>query len=93
MLTGVDGEYKADDDFEVDKFRIKIWNKDDGNAIVYDNQRVLHARTAFDPCAGVRHIQQCSVDRDEFHNRLRLLAARLGRHDDALMRLPGGALG
>ena len=36
-----------------------------------DNQRVLHARTAF---AGRRHIRQCHVDRDEVFSRLRLLS-------------------
>ena len=47
-----------------------------GDALVFDNQRVLHARTAF---AGRRHIRQCHVDRDEVFSRLRLLGARAGR--------------
>ena len=45
-----------------------------GEALVFDNQRVLHARTAF---AGRRHIRQCHVDRDEVFSRLRRLSARL----------------
>ena len=42
-----------------------------GEALVFDNQRVLHARTAF---AGRRHIRQCHVDRDEVFSRLRRLS-------------------
>lgn len=64
-----------------------------GEMHVFDNHRVLHARMAFDREAGPRHLQQCSVDREEFHNRLRLLARRLGRSDEAIAILPGGALG
>lgn len=43
-----------------------------GEAQVFDNHRVLHARTAF---GGSRHIRQCHVDRDEVFSRLRLLQA------------------
>ena len=42
-----------------------------GEALVFDNQRVLHARTAF---AGRRHIRQCHVDRDEVFSRLQMLS-------------------
>ena len=42
-----------------------------GEAVVFDNQRVLHARTAF---GGRRHIRQCHVDRDEVFSRLRRLS-------------------
>ena len=34
-----------------------------GDAIVFDNRRVLHARTGFDPSEG-RHLQGCYVDID-----------------------------
>ncbi len=44
-----------------------------GQAVVMDNHRVLHARTAFN---GNRHIRQCHVDRDEFFSRLRALRRR-----------------
>ena len=43
-----------------------------GEAMVFDNHRVLHARTAF---GGRRHVRQCHVDRDEVFSRLRLLQA------------------
>ena len=45
-----------------------------GQAVVLDNHRVMHARTAFN---GNRHIRQCHVDRDEFFSRLRALHRRL----------------
>ena len=64
-----------------------------GECHVFDNHRVLHARAAFDPAAGPRRIQQCAVDREEFHNTYRILAEKLGRADDAAMILPNGALG
>jgi hypothetical protein len=35
MLTAIDGQ--IDGGGEIDKFRIKIWDKDNGDAIVYDN--------------------------------------------------------
>ena len=63
-----------------------------GDLHVFDNHRVLHGRLAFAPQAGPRHLQQCSVNRDEFHNSLRVLAADLG-HPAADQVLVGGAVG
>lgn len=63
-----------------------------GDLHLFDNHRVLHGRLAFDPNAGARHLQQCSVNRDEFHNRLRLLAARQGDPASELV-MAGGAVG
>ena len=45
-----------------------------GQAVVLDNHRVMHARTAFN---GDRHIRQCHVDRDDFFSRLRTLRRKL----------------
>lgn len=62
-----------------------------GDLHVFDNHRVMHGRKAFD--AGYpRHLQQCSVNRDEFHNTLRILAARLGDPASDLV-MAGGAVG
>jgi hypothetical protein len=36
MLTAVDGQVSGGGG--IDKFRIKIWDKNDGDRIVYDNQ-------------------------------------------------------
>lgn len=52
-----------------------------GDLVIFDNQRVLHARRAFAPEAGERHIQQVSVDREEFQSRLRQLAEQLNCDD------------
>nr|WP_323120193.1 gamma-butyrobetaine dioxygenase [Burkholderia alba] len=44
-----------------------------GDMWAFDNRRVLHARTEFDPSTGRRHLQGCYVDRDEVLSRLRML--------------------
>jgi gamma-butyrobetaine dioxygenase len=44
-----------------------------GDCQVFDNQRVLHARAAFDPDSGRRHLQGCYVDKDDFLGRLAAL--------------------
>jgi gamma-butyrobetaine dioxygenase len=50
-----------------------------GQAIVFDNQRVLHGRTDYrDDSAGRRHMRLCTVDRDQVHSRLRRLRESLG---------------
>lgn len=63
-----------------------------GQAIVYDNQRVLHGRTAIgdDGSGGRRHLRLCTIDRDQFHSRLRRLREdrERGNTDE---RLPSGA--
>jgi len=44
-----------------------------GEMVVFDNRRVLHGRSAFDPQTGFRHLHGCYVDRGEFESRLRVL--------------------
>ena len=63
-----------------------------GECHIFDNHRVLHGRAAFNQQMGPRHIQQASVDREEFHNRIRLLARK---HQSALETVifANGALG
>ena len=60
-----------------------------GDAIVFDNHRVLHAREGF---SGRRHLRLFHVEREEFHNRLRLLSRKLNS-DNADKVLASGALG
>lgn len=61
-----------------------------GDVAVLDNHRVLHSRTAFsDP---TRFLQTSSVSREDFHENLRLLTARLGYRDEADQALPSGAV-
>ena len=52
-----------------------------GDLLIIDNHRVLHGREAFDPTAGQRHLQCCSVERDDFHNRYRRLVFDQGDSD------------
>ena len=61
-----------------------------GEALFFNNQRVLHGRTAFDT-DGDRYMRTCHVELDEFHSNLRVLARRLGREGADLI-LPSGAL-
>lgn len=49
-----------------------------GEMAVFDNRRVLHGRTAFDPSTGRRHLRGCYVDRGEAKSRLRVLARARG---------------
>lgn len=50
-----------------------------GQAIVYDNQRVLHGRSAYTLNGGRRHFRLGTIDRDQFHSRLRRLREDHGR--------------
>jgi gamma-butyrobetaine dioxygenase len=45
-----------------------------GETLCFDNRRMLHGRTAFDPQSGRRHLQGCYVDRDMVESRLRRLS-------------------
>jgi gamma-butyrobetaine dioxygenase len=44
-----------------------------GDLMAFDNRRVLHARTAFEPSTGARHLRGCYVDTDELRSRIRVL--------------------
>ncbi|NNF79890.1 MAG: DUF971 domain-containing protein [Rhizobiales bacterium] len=59
-----------------------------GDTALFDNHRVLHARTEFtDP---ERLMQICNVSREEFHERLRILARKMGHLDEAEQVLASG---
>jgi gamma-butyrobetaine dioxygenase len=47
-----------------------------GELIAYNNHRVLHGRTPFDPTSGERHLQGCYVNREDLESQLRLLERR-----------------
>lgn len=49
-----------------------------GEGLLFDNQRVLHGRTAFTPEEPARSVLTSSVDLEEFHSSLRLLQRELG---------------
>ena len=44
-----------------------------GDVMCFDNYRVLHGRSEFDPNSGPRHLQGCYLDRDDVLSRLRTL--------------------
>jgi gamma-butyrobetaine dioxygenase len=44
-----------------------------GEVEVFDNARVLHGRTGFDPQEGDRHLQGCYIDGDAPRSRYRML--------------------
>ena len=62
-----------------------------GRAMIFNNQRVLHGRTAYDPVASKRHLRHCNTDLDSFHSKLRLLYAAAGR-PEAEVIFPAGAM-
>ena len=74
-----------------DPSRAVILGLTPGQAIIYDNQRVLHGQTAFGPEGGRRHLRLCTIDRDQFHSRLRRLREQ---HERAGVdeRLPSGSI-
>lgn len=49
-----------------------------GQLMVFDNNRVLHGRTAFDPNEGLRHLQGCYIDSDGPRTRYRVLSREDG---------------
>lgn len=44
-----------------------------GDLLGFDNRRVLHGRTGFDPSTGGRWLRGCYVEREELWSRLRIL--------------------
>ena len=61
------GNLLHDDRFQI-KFRLNP-----GDIFSFNNRRVLHGRTAFDPNSGHRHLQGYYIDRDEILGRLNYL--------------------
>ncbi|MCY4012755.1 MAG: TauD/TfdA family dioxygenase [Gammaproteobacteria bacterium] len=49
---------------------------EEGDCVIFDNARILHARTAFDSTTGYRHLQGCYVGRDDLRSRLMVLRRR-----------------
>ncbi len=64
------------------KYMFKLCNSDDfkikfrlskGMIAMFDNLRLLHGRTKFDPNTGFRHLQGCYIDHDVTEGKLRRL--------------------
>jgi gamma-butyrobetaine dioxygenase len=50
---------------------------EDGDLMMFDNRRLLHGRTAFDPAEGLRHLQGCYIDSDGPRSLYRVLRRRM----------------
>jgi len=61
------GKLLHDDKFQI-KFRLEA-----GDIFCFNNRRLLHGRTEFDPNSGHRHLQGYYMDRDEIIGRLNYL--------------------
>lgn len=62
-----------------------------GDAVLFDNHRIMHSREGFeDPN---RMMRICSVSREQFHQQLRLVASKLGFFDQANQVLSAGVTG
>jgi gamma-butyrobetaine dioxygenase len=48
-----------------------------GDLVMFDNCRLLHGRTGFDPQEGLRHLQGCYIDIDGPRSRYRVLQRSL----------------
>ncbi len=57
----------ASKEFEIN-FRLES-----GMLMMFDNLRILHGRTEYDPNTGFRHLQGCYIDHDSTEGKLRLL--------------------
>ncbi|HWZ64277.1 MAG TPA: TauD/TfdA family dioxygenase [Steroidobacteraceae bacterium] len=63
-------------DFEI-RFLLKA-----GDLVMFDNCRLLHGRTGFDPAEGLRHLQGCYIDIDGPRSLYRVLRRRRAAADD-----------
>jgi gamma-butyrobetaine dioxygenase len=50
-----------------------------GDLVMFDNCRLLHGRTGFDPAEGLRHLQGCYIDIDGPRSLYRVLRRQPGR--------------
>jgi len=76
----MDKVYKAHHKFgnllHDDKFQIKF-RLEPGDIFSFNNRRLLHGRTAFNPNSGNRHLQGYYMDRDEIIGRLNFLKKKI----------------
>ena len=63
-----------------DQFEIRFLLAD-GELVMFDNRRLLHGRTSFDPQQGIRHLQGCYIDVDSLLSLYRVLNRTTPRDD------------
>tara|TARA_B100000029_G_scaffold36824_1_gene34649 strand:+ start:3954 stop:5138 length:1185 start_codon:yes stop_codon:yes gene_type:complete len=75
----VEPMYKAYKLFETlnqeDRFKLSF-RLNQGECLIFDNRRVLHARNSFDPSKGERHFCGCYIERDELWSSIRMIDRR-----------------
>ncbi len=75
----VEPMYKAYKLFETlnqeDRFKLSF-RLEEGECLIFDNRRVLHARNSFDSSTGERHFYGCYIERDELWSSIRMLDRR-----------------
>ena len=49
---------------------------DSGMLLMFDNHRLLHGRTKYDPSSGHRHLRGCYIEHDATEGRLRRLLTK-----------------
>ena len=54
------------------RFQLKL-QLADGDLVVFDNQRILHGRTAFSSAQHARHLRGCYLTRDSVYGAAALL--------------------
>ena len=59
-----------------EKFELSF-KLDKGMLMIFDNHRLLHSRTAYDPTTGNRHLQGCYIEHDSVDGKIRYLDKKL----------------
>ena len=59
-----------------------------GDVLMFDNYRLLHGRTSFEPASGPRHLQLASTDMDMVDSRIRVLMKEVDEQLDTGALLP-----
>jgi gamma-butyrobetaine dioxygenase len=75
LQTFYDARRRLDRMLKSDPFE-RRFRLDDGDLMMFDNRRLLHGRTGFDPSTGLRHLQGCYIDSDGPRSRYRVLRRR-----------------
>ena len=53
-----------------------------GQMVMFDNHRVLHSRTEFDPSTGNRHLRGFYIERNEIDSRIRVMAREMSNSNN-----------
>ena len=73
---------RLDEDLETPQYELQFLLKK-GELMMFDNNRVLHGRTAFNPSEGRRQLQGCYIDRDAPRSLFRVLTRQKNAKSNA----------